>query len=347
MKDKILIIGGHGAVGRIIIEKLADYGLKNIIIGGRDESEMQKFIKTDAPHVTYRIIDIHQGIDEKVLQDIKLVVMCVDQLDTRLVSYLVAKGIGYIDITANSEFMLQISNIENQSNASVITSVGLAPGLTNLMVHQYLQTSSEKKVAIDILLGAGDSHGKAAVEWLFKTINQPYQIGTYGEKYKNFSFGRKVTFPPQLNRYMYNFNFSDQFILRKEFPDVDITTYLGFDLNFLTNFLHTMQKRNWLKLLESKTAISILQKVMSKKIMGSDIFAVKVSNGETNDPNMLSLYGYNEREVTAEVAAYIIKKTYTDLEKIGVKTIADVCTLSEIIPHLTSVKELIQHKNPL
>lgn len=335
MKNKLLMIGGHGAVGRIILKDLLKRGLSedNIVIAGRNKEKMISFLQSEDLRIENRVLDINQEIDEKVFEDIKLVVMCIDQKDTRLVSQLIALKIDYVDITANSDFIKQVNQLPNTSEVSAITSVGLAPGLTNLATTEFIKINQPKSVVIDILLGTGESHGEAAVHWMFDKINQSYQIKQASRPIKNFTLKRVVDFTPDLRKKAtYNFNFSDQHILNEQYPDIPITTYLGFDVNLVSNSLNWLNKINQLSLLEKKGTINILKKVMQKEMIGSDDFAIHISNGIKNG---FSLYGKNEKEITGKIASLVTFKVYQKKEKLGINSIESVCSLEEVLKETT------------
>ncbi|NKC59117.1 NAD(P)-binding domain-containing protein [Vagococcus fluvialis] len=336
MKNKLLIIGGHGAVGSIILKYLIRRGIpeSKIVIAGRNKEKMATFIKKDKLAIDYLTLDIHQPVDKEVLKDIRMILMCIDQVDTKFVSESINLKIDYVDITANSDFIKAVNQLPKTKDVSVITSVGLAPGLTNLATSYYINKYQPKEITIDILLGTGESHGEAAVHWMFDHINQPYKIKQMSEPIKNFTLKRKVDFTPKLkNKVTYNFNFSDQHILQDSYLEILITTYLGFDVNFVSNSLHFLNKRSRLGWLESEKSISTLKKLMSRKIIGNDDFAIHISNGQS-DKKGISIYGNNEKEITGKVASFVVYRVFTNSEKIGIESIEGVCSLEEIVTEM-------------
>ncbi len=338
MKDNILLIGGHGAVGRIILKDLLRRGISedNLIIAGRSKEKMEFFIKKETLAIQYRQIDIHKEVKKEWLEDIKLVVMCIDQNETNFVSELIALKIDYVDITANSDFIKRVNQLPISKEVSVVTSVGLAPGLTNLATAHFIKTYKPKAVTIDILLGVGESHGEAAVHWMFDKINQPYQIKQASKPIKNFTLKRVVNFTPKLrNKATYNFNFSDQHILNEQYPSIPITTYFGFDISLISNSLHWLNKRNGLSMLEKKGTIKLLNKVMKKEMIGSDDYAVHISDGKKEVSQGFSLYGKNEKDITGKIASLVIHSVYHQSEKVGIASIEAVCSLEKVLKETT------------
>ncbi|WP_010277107.1 saccharopine dehydrogenase NADP-binding domain-containing protein [Paenibacillus senegalensis] len=341
MRNKILVIGGHGYVGQIIVKNLLKAGIDHLVIGGRNTQKMQEFVQQTRKSIAYRVMDLEAGIDSGQLDDVQMIVMCVDQKNIKLVKLCIEHKIDYVDISARSETVEAIHQLAADKEVSIITNVGLAPGVTNLMVREYLQLAGREKtkVAIDIILGIGDAHGKAAVEWTFSHINDRYALLGEEQEVESFTEGRSVNFfLPVGKKRTYRLNFADQHTLRREYPGVAVSTYLGFDLSLVTRILHGLKKMHLLKVLQSARFISFMQKIMGHKRFGSDVFAVKVSNGGEQDSRSLVVYGYQEARVTGEVAAFVVQKLLKSPEKFGIATISAVCSLSEVLNKLDSLK---------
>ncbi len=101
VKNKIMIIGGHGKVGQSITRALKDL---NLILVGRNEEKMRNFLTKENIQAQTRTMNI-DSIDFTALQDVFCVIVCVDQDSTTLVQYCDKHGINYMDVTANSEYV--------------------------------------------------------------------------------------------------------------------------------------------------------------------------------------------------------------------------------------------------
>lgn len=123
--------------------------------------------------------------------------MCLEQENTKFAERCLEEGIKYIDVSASYSFLqkLELLNpIAVQLNTTAILSVGLASGLTNLMaMHVAQQFFSMEKLHISILLGAGDSHGTAAIHWILNQLNSSYTIPYQNDmqEIKNFTNKRE------------------------------------------------------------------------------------------------------------------------------------------------------------
>lgn len=111
MKRKILIVGGYGAVGSSIAENLVKIYPNQIIIAGRSFSKAKAKAKQFQNKVIPHQLDINNSNDFSVLDEVELVVMCLDQQNTDFVEYCISKGISYIDISADYQNLQKIEKL--------------------------------------------------------------------------------------------------------------------------------------------------------------------------------------------------------------------------------------------
>ncbi|BBP93332.1 hypothetical protein BsIDN1_69500 [Bacillus safensis] len=91
--------------------------------------------------------------------------------------------------------------------------------------------SSVDQIDIGIMLGLGDQHGKAAIEWTIDHVHTEYELTEHDQqkRVKSFTGGRPVNFGGQLGkRYAYRFPFSDQQTLPSTIHVPSVTTRLCF-----------------------------------------------------------------------------------------------------------------------
>ncbi|MCM2674476.1 saccharopine dehydrogenase NADP-binding domain-containing protein [Alkalicoccobacillus plakortidis] len=267
MKDKIVVVGGYGKVGRSICQQLVRFYLNKVYAAGRNKRKAEQFSEETANQVQPLVYDVHSHIEPDWLSETKIVVMCLDLESTIFVEMCLKAGIYYIDIAANSDFLKQVMELKNQSlPGTAIVSVGLAPGLTNLLVQQALQDCSDvKEVDISILLGVGEKHGPAAIDWtLVKMVN-------------SFNKRKKIDFnEPVGNRNVYEFPFSDQYTLRHTLSIPSVTTRLCFDSTFITTIAALIGILKLSRCLKNKKLRNRLVSLIERLNIGSDQFAIKV-----------------------------------------------------------------------
>ena len=138
MDGSILIVGGYGSVGRFISTALGDRFPGQVVVAGRYYQKAHDFASGSNNTVIPAKLDI-SNMDEvgACLDDnVALVVMCVENQDTYFVEECIARGIHYVDISATHELLSQIETLDSKAQergSTVLLSVGLAPGLTNLL----------------------------------------------------------------------------------------------------------------------------------------------------------------------------------------------------------------------
>ncbi|MHC5227979.1 NAD(P)-binding domain-containing protein [Enterococcus sp. LJL99] len=338
---KIAIIGGHGQVGQIIVQQLIKQGKNNLVIMGRNKEKMASFTDSLPISAETRVIDLTKPIDPALLSDLQMVIVCLDQENTLFIEQCQQLGIDYLDITANSTFLKKVYRLPAPTQSRTLVGIGLAPGITNLAVANYLKKVSQTTmIDIDILLGMGDQHGKAAVEWTFSQLNQTYRhprwknpIATFTQKKKDefgTKFGHKST---------YNFDFADQHLLALADPSRTYTTFLGFDINWITNSLAVMKKIGLTSLLKNKQVLEFLTRFMQKGMVGSEKFVVKISNGSSDDQNRVIIYGDEEATMTGEVTAFLADKLLSQPVKSGFYLIDELTTLEEVVGAIPRIQE--------
>ncbi len=142
LKENILIVGGYGEVGGKIAKLLLATYPNRLWIAGRNIEKAKQFCAQLNNMATPIQLDVTKKIDGHQLANIALVIMCLEQENTEFAERCLEEGIKYIDISASNSFLqkLELLNpVAVQHNTTAILSVGLAPGLTNLMAMHVAQ----------------------------------------------------------------------------------------------------------------------------------------------------------------------------------------------------------------
>ncbi len=352
-KGKILIVGGYGAVGRVISKELANLFPSQVIIAGRNFQKAKEFSTTLNTQARPLALDITSvdNIDQR-LDGVSLVIMCIDQTSTKFVSQCINKGIHYIDITANYNFLSKIESLDDEArnhNSTVILSVGLAPGITNLLAKQCKARIHDAKYAdIYIMLGLGERHGEAAFRWAFEDLNDTFFIREDGEKKKvrSFTDGKQTILPNNIGkRTAYRSNFSDQHVLPKTLNFDSVSTRICFDSAIITGLYALMRKTGLSKLLKFRIIQDFMIKLFQTFPFGSDQFILKAEAGYNRRQGVLyecSIHGNGEGENTGMVAAKVAEKLYTSSFPSGVFQIEE---LFEPIKFFDSLKDSLKFQD--
>ncbi|HXV25913.1 MAG TPA: saccharopine dehydrogenase NADP-binding domain-containing protein [Alphaproteobacteria bacterium] len=315
----ILIIGGYGKVGRSIAERLAPLFPGRVIVAGRSLDKAKAAAAGIGHGAEGRAVDILTEDAGGVLDGVTLALACLSQTDTRFVEQCLSRGVHYVDISADYDFLLRVEKLDGlakRHGATAILSVGVAPGLTNMLAARARQRM-ERVERIDILLelGLGDHHGQAAVEWIFDNLDAEYDVKDHGRAKSVRSFGESLNLrlPGQrAGRPAYRFNFSDQHVIARTLGVPTVSTWLRLEDRVSTWMLAKSSRAGIGRLLRRpwwrKVAVWLFMNVhMGSAICGVAVRATgRTENGE--DTLTLGLIGRKEALMTAIIAAETVRQ---------------------------------------
>ncbi|MCC6611843.1 MAG: saccharopine dehydrogenase NADP-binding domain-containing protein [Anaerolineae bacterium] len=347
-KDKILVIGGYGSVGRTISITLGDRFPGRVIAAGRSYEKAEQLSVETQRKVLPMAFDVSQAHEnDTLLNQVAVVIMCLDQSDTRFAEECIRRGVYYINISASHVFLSQVEMLHakaQEHGSTVVLSVGLAPGLTNLLA-SYCKSAFNQVQHIDIyiLLGMGEAHGEAAIRWTLENLNAEFLIKEDGglKTVRSFAEGKAVEFPaPYGRRTAYRFDFADQHVIVKTLGIESASTWLCFDSPFFTRIIATMRKAGLSNVLRLKLAQDVGVKALRLLHPGSDEFYVKVEAITTVDGNPSGyeclITGRGEGRVTGLVTAHVAESLYRSSFPAGVFHIEQLFQPLDILEELGS-----------
>ncbi|MGN9863470.1 saccharopine dehydrogenase NADP-binding domain-containing protein [Bacillus swezeyi] len=320
MKQHIVVIGGYGHVGGHISRMLGEKYPGLVYAAGRNLDRAQRFCRETGNQVKPMRFNRDAEADWDWLEQTKLVIVCIDQENTVLAEACLANGVNYLDITANGSFLTQLERLNNgHCRGTGLLSVGLAPGLTNLLAQEAAKALDETiRINIAIMLGLGDSHGKAAIEWTVDHLHSVFDVIEKGDikKVSSFTDGRQTDFGGRLgHRTAYRFPFSDQATLPRTLEVPSVSTRLCFDSRLATFVIAGLKKSGAVRLLKNSVIRGWTVKLLESLKVGSAEYAVKVDAEGLKDGRHqavgFSLYGENESLITARVAFAAASALYT------------------------------------
>ncbi|WP_069133176.1 saccharopine dehydrogenase family protein [Rhodohalobacter halophilus] len=348
MIQKILIIGGYGAVGSIIAESISQNYQWEIYIAGRNLSKAEKLAHRLNHKVIPLQIDLSDPSGHSILEDMDLVIMCVEQAGIEFVKQCIIRGIHYIDITATHQRIEEIETLDciaKKNNVRVVLSVGLAPGITNLLAQYCTELLPDgKRINLFVLLGTGEKHGDAAYRWTFDNLHTTYKISNNGESSIVKSFTSPVTTQLLGKRTFYLFNFSDQHSLVKTTRVNKVRTRLAFDSKVLTWAIALFRKVGLTKVFQYRKIQNIIMILFKKALLGDDIYSVKaVIENDRGEKRECSLSGNGESKITAYVASMVALNMVDSAHHYGVSHLNEVISeipnfLNELCNYDNSIK---------
>lgn len=325
----VLVVGGYGEVGSHAVKILSSLNYQ-VVIAGRSPKKAEQFISTNKlSNVLFRSLDISKFSEQwqTSLKDISFVLMCTDHHENSFIEHVLRSGISYLDITADDKSLLRIESLDavaKASGATALLSVGLAPGLTNLLVKEASsKVVNAKSAQIGILLGVGDSHGQQALRWTMDNLLDK----------DDFSTGVKISYSrPWKMRRSYPFDFSDQHSLARTTSLQSVKTFMCFSSAILTTSMFWL-RHPWLRGLAKKMRALLLK--TSSMPMGFDRgYALSVTVSGKQEQVTYKLKGEVEALVTGVTAAACADSLLKNPVASGVVHIHQVLNMPDLWPAL-------------
>lgn len=327
MSNGILIVGGYGAVGAVIAAALMPDFAAQIIIAGRNETRAKEFASTLSPKVRWRAVDITRDQNyQAFFADVQCVVACLDVPDIEFVRQCLQRGIDYVDISADYHILSAIASLDEiarQAGTTAVLSVGLVPGLSNLLARHslgFVERIDHFDAAL--LTGLGEKHGAGGSSWILKHL-------TEGIGRKPFHFGE-----PYHHRTAYRFAFSDQFTLPRTLPIAEAATWMGFDSFLMTHLIGAARLPVLRHLFRQSAIQQLFLKVTQRWQFGSDEFVLTTRANGAAGSYQAWLRGKSEVRVTGLVTAQVVRCIMQNSYAAGVYHIEQLFQLKDFLPLL-------------
>ncbi|SFM90515.1 Saccharopine dehydrogenase NADP binding domain-containing protein [Pleomorphomonas diazotrophica] len=289
----VLVVGGYGSVGSRICRALGERGDLDVVVAGRNLIKAERLARSIGGRAV--LIDLDDPRTWKqACHGIDWVVMCMDQEDLAFVAFLVAHGIHYADITANDAFLRGVEGLAPWRSAALV-SLGLAPGLTNIMAAWCAARLDRiERIDIGLLFGLGDRHGDAAIDWMAGQVFDKHRDRRVAPMDFGFGEGRRT---------LHAVDFSDQHSLGRTLPVDAAWTGVAFESPLATAALFALGR----VFAGSRLVRGVTTALFKRLRFGSSLCnaSVRVSGWSKGEPVALSVHfsGTEEALVTARLAA--------------------------------------------
>ncbi|MEX0360598.1 MAG: hypothetical protein AB3N10_06360 [Allomuricauda sp.] len=356
IRDKILIIGGYGTVGSLVSIQLARRYPSKIIIAGRNRAKAEALIGEHRlyAHAIYMDI-VGGGFQEVIFEELHTVINCLETDNITFLLECVNLDINYVEVGASYEThkrFFEIADYINHSNSLVVPSVGLIPGLSNVLAYNGSTLfDSVEEIHSYVMLGLGESHGVDSIRWMLNKMNSPFEIktGAGNVRVKGFTHPKStLLLNENKKRTFYLFDFSDHHIIPLFIETKAIDTRIAFDSRTVTKLFHLFRKigaMNWYNRIDPKS----FKKVLDLMGVGSDRYTLQVEIGgidKKQNPLKItySVFGHNEALATASVTAFVSEVLYTNKTLNGLRHIEEICDLDELRSYLERQNITITNK---
>jgi saccharopine dehydrogenase-like NADP-dependent oxidoreductase len=244
----ILIAGGYGVVGRRIAAELAPDYRDRVIVAGRNLDRAKTTALAIGHGARGREIDVNVPSSiAAALDDVAVVVSCIDQRERSLLQAVVERGLAYTDITPRLTELgrgvgyEKIDAAARASGACAVLGTGIVPGIANVMVRAVAEKlGGAEEIETSLLLSASDASGPASFDYFLRELSMPFLVHVDGvdRQARAFSDPRLIEFPPPVGvRSAYLFPFSDQVLYPRTMGARTVCTRLALDPPILAKLL--------------------------------------------------------------------------------------------------------------
>ncbi|MCX5204512.1 saccharopine dehydrogenase NADP-binding domain-containing protein [Streptomyces sp. NBC_00237] len=318
--SRILVIGGYGAVGATVTSTLGQWFPGRVIAAGRSAARVREAggVRVDVTEPD----GLRKVLDD--LGDVAVVVLCVEPPDGGAARICLERGIHLVDIGATPRLLDAVSGLHDvatDAGATAVLSVGVAPGLTNLLARRaHEAVGGADRIDITVLLGSGERHGDDALRWTVGGLTATPSAAP-----------ARTALPGYGSRTAHWFPFSDQRTLPRTLAGVDrATTRLCLDSRLLTAALFALRRVGLLRAARHEPVSRVLVRVFGKLHTGGDGFAVRVDAWRGGDHAAYALEGRRQSVVTGLVAAHVARELLSNTLPTGVHHIEQLPALHGI-----------------
>ncbi|MFI9344718.1 saccharopine dehydrogenase family protein [Streptomyces sp. NPDC052773] len=266
---RVLVVGGYGAVGTAVTSRLGGWFPGRVVPAGRDAERVRRLggVRVDAgdPEGFRRVLDR--------LGDVAAVVLCVEPPDAEVARVCLERGVHLVDVGATAGLLDAVAGLDTvavSAGATAVLSVGVAPGLTNLLARRaHEAVGGARRIDLTLLFGTGEHHGTDALRWTLAGLSEPVRAAP-----------RRVRLPGHGTRTAHPFPFSDQHTLPRTLPRTlgvpRVTTRLCLDSRPLTAALFAARRAGLAGPLARPVVQRRLARALGRVRVGGDGFVVRV-----------------------------------------------------------------------
>ncbi|MEO3781931.1 saccharopine dehydrogenase NADP-binding domain-containing protein [Actinocorallia sp. B10E7] len=325
---RILVVGGYGAVGAVVTGALGEWFPGRVVPGGRNETRARRHggVRVDLAKPG----DFSRTLGE--LGDVAAVVLCAEPPDDGVARACLENGVHLVDVGATPRLLNAVSGLHETASAAgatAVLSVGVAPGLTNLLARRaHEEVGGAERLDLTVLLGSGERHGLDAVRWTVEGLAEPVTARP-----------RRTVLPGHGTRTAHPFPFSDQHTLPSTLGVPQVTTRLCLDSAPLTAALFALRRA------ARKPGVRRLLTGTFRRVhLGGDGFAIRADarNGDRRASHVLT--GRGQSRVTGLVAAHVTRELMTGTLPVGVHHIEQLPSLSGLPETLLDARAVILHR---
>ena len=300
----IVVIGGYGAVGRAVAAALAPTLPNRVVVAGRHGGAAWACARRLGDGVRAARVDATRPDDVARLVDgAAVVVMCVEAGNAEVARVCLGRGVAVVDVSATAavlDAVVRLGGAARAAGAAAVLSVGLAPGITNLLARRVVaRLPDAEHIDVTLGLGLGDEHGGDARRWVVRGLGTPTPPGIHARSVDLPSFGTRIAHP---------FPFSDQHTLSTSLG-IPVVTRMCFDQRSITAVLFALRRARAFSGARRQRVALAADRALGRLRLGGTRWVAHAwavaSDGRTAEA---SVSGHGEAGVTGKVAAAAVRR---------------------------------------
>ena len=326
----VLVIGGYGAVGSVVCERLAEAIPGRVVPAGRNLDAAEALARRIGSPRAVRVDLADPATLVAALDGVGLVVLAVEPGDDRVARACLARGVSLVDVSASREQLEAteaLDEVARDAGAAAVLSVGVAPGLTNLLARRaHDLVGGAQEIDVAVVLGGGEAHGADAIRWTVDGLVGPQPDGG----------ARQVLLPGLGRRTVHPFDFSDQHTLRRTLDVPHVTTRFALDSRLLTASVFGARRAGVLRAFRGGRGRRALASVVAAVHVGGDRFALAATARHGDREVQVSLVASGQGRVTGLVAAEVALAVLAGHVAPGVRHVEQVDGLADLPERLVA-----------
>ncbi|MEH3088916.1 MAG: hypothetical protein PGN24_04680 [Microbacterium arborescens] len=218
-----------------------------------------------------------------------------------------------VDVSATAAHLDRLRR-RARSTGTVVAGAGIAPGLSTVLVRA-LAAQPGDEVDVAVMLGGGERHGDAAVDWTVRLAGADVYAAPEDEPVRNLRSARRIAVPGAAARTHLRADFPDDLLLGRP-GGFAVRSWLAMDTGFATGALRVVG------------ALPALAPLLRRAPhVGGEAWRVSAVHRGTG--RALSASGEGQSGATGRLAALAAVRLVETGAR-GVLTMADVVALDEL-----------------
>jgi hypothetical protein len=251
------------------------------------------------------------------------VVLCVEPADAGVARVCLEAGVHVVDVGATARLLdavAKLGGVAANAGAAAVLSVGVAPGLTNLLARRaHEAVGGAEHVDLTLLFGTGERHGVDALRWTMAGLAEPVCARPL-----------RTELPGYGTRTAHPFPFSDQHTLPHTLGVPGVTTRLCLGSRALTGALFGLRRSGLACLAGRPDVQRRLAGALGRVHVGGDGFVVRADARRGGRHAAFALTGREQSRVTGLVAAYAARGVLIAAVPPGVHHIEQIPALAAL-----------------